>query len=76
MVKEGSDRAILRTSKKQALNKKRSIEYHTGIPAHIFVADKKLDDDGHETEGWRESLEVAQDYGLTRDVRILNGDGE
>lgn len=43
IVSEGSDRAIMRSSPKQALKKKRSIERWKGVKAHIYVSNKKLD---------------------------------
>lgn len=48
IVAEGSDRAIMRSSPKQALKKKRSIERWTGVKAHIYVSNKKLDIGGIE----------------------------
>ena len=51
IVAEGSDRAIMRTNKNQAINKKRAIEYFKGVPAHIFVAEKKLEDKPADEDG-------------------------
>lgn len=42
IVSEGSDRAIMRSSLKQALKKKRTIERWKCVKAHIYVSNKKL----------------------------------
>lgn len=45
VVAEGSDRAILRTDKKAAREKKKRVEkFSGGKKVHIFVAREKLED--------------------------------